>query len=31
MVKTKGGRPYWIRDGIVFWSRQDLLEYLAGR
>ena len=31
MVKTIGMRPYWVRDGIVFWSKQALLDYLRGQ
>lgn len=27
MVKTNGNRPYWIVDGIVFWSKAAMLEY----
>jgi len=28
-MKTFIGRRYWVEDGMVFWSRQALLEYRA--
>lgn len=31
MVKTNGNRPYWIVDGIVFWSKAAMLEYRRNR
>lgn len=31
MVKTRGGRTYWVEDGIVFFSKQALLEYRAAK
>lgn len=32
MVKTKGGRAtYWVEDGMVFFSRQALLDYRASK
>ena len=31
MVKTNGGRTYWVEDGLVFWSRKALLEYRTSK